>query len=297
MRKILVSGGAGFVGSVLVPMLLEDGYEVRVLDNLTFGASSLMTSFSDPDFELMVGDIRDENKVREALEGVDAVIHLAAIVGYPACKADPWLAEEVNYKATVKLNELRGDKLMVFASTTSNYGKVEGICTEETPLNPLSVYGQTKTRAEEAIRGKNVIILRFATAFGLSPRLRNDLLINNLTQLAVKNKCLLLYEPKNKRTFIHVKDMAESFIFMLQHPENGGEIFNVGDEKNNLTKEEIIHLLEKKVDFVWNIAEGWKDEDMRDYEISYQKIKNLGYQAQIGIEEGIDEMIKGYKVL
>lgn len=300
-KSILVTGGAGCVGSTLVPVLLDSGYKVKVLDNLMYGGMGLLTNFSSPNFEMIIGDVRNKELVKNSLQGVDAIIHLAAIVGYPACDKYPHEAQEINYKATKQLNELRNkDRLLIFASTGSNYGHVaSGICTEETPLAPLTNYGRTKTKAEEAISpSPNVIIYRFATAFGLSPRLRLDLLINDLTYQALKTRHLVVYEKDYRRTFIHVRDMAKSFIFALENsPKMVGQTYNVGDESMNLKKEDVANILLNKLKFMLNFTDSGRDADQRNYEVDYSKIKKIGFKTDISVEKGIDEMIKAFKVV
>ncbi|MEK7616916.1 MAG: NAD(P)-dependent oxidoreductase [Patescibacteria group bacterium] len=300
-QNILVTGGAGCVGSTLVPLLLKAGYKVRVLDNLMYGGMGLLTNFSNPNFEVIIGDIRNKTVVTSALKNMHAIIHLAAIVGYPACDKYPREAQEINYQATKQLNELRGkNQLLIFASTGSNYGHVEsGMCTEETPLAPLTNYGRSKTKAEEAIvTSPNVIIYRFATAFGLSPRLRLDLFINDLTYQALKTKHLVIYEKDYRRTFIHVKDMAKSFIFALENSSKMiGQTYNVGDESMNLKKEDIVNILLQKLEFILNFTDSGRDADQRNYAVDYSKIKKLGFKTDISIENGTDEMINAFKVV
>lgn len=300
-QKILVTGGAGCIGSTLVPILLASGYKVRVLDNLMYGGMGLLTNFSSPNFEVIIGDIRNKEIVKSVLKNMDAIIHLAAIVGYPACDKYPQEAQEINYKGTKQLNELRNkNQLLIFASTGSNYGHVaSGICTEETPLVPLTNYGRTKTKAEEAIASfPNVIIYRYATAFGLSPRLRLDLLINDLTYQALKTKHLVVYEKDYRRTFIHVRDIAKSVLFALENSLRMiGQTYNVGDESMNVKKEDVVNILLQKLEFILNFTDSGRDADQRNYEVDYSKIKRLGFKTDISIEEGIDEMIKAFKVV
>src|SRR3989344_247757 len=301
-QKILVTGGAGYVGSVFVHELLKRDYKVRVLDNLTFGGMGLFDHFNNGNFDVVVGDVRDKETVLKALKGIDAIIHLAAVVGFPACRKKPKEAKEVNYQATVQLNKLRKpEQLLVFASTGSNYGHIpRGYCTENIPLRPISIYGQTKTAAEKAIKkSPNVIIYRFATAFGLSPRLRLDLLVNDFTYQVLKKKYIMVYDKDYKRTFIHVRDMAHSFIFALENAgKMVGEVYNVGDESLNATKEDIINILKKKVDFILHYVESGKgDEDQRNYWVDYSKIKSLGFKTKISLDKGINEMLKAFKVI
>ncbi len=299
--KLLVTGGAGYVGSVLIPRLLNAGHHVRVLDNLMYGGASLLPHFSDPKFEFLKGNILDEARVRQATRGVDAIIHLAAIVGYPACKKNEQLAYDVNYIGT-KIVEKNRDRnqLLIYASTGSNYGAVVGqVCTEETALNPLTIYGTTKTQAERhLLNSPNTICYRYATAFGVSPRMRLDLLINDFVYQAVKVRNLIVYERTFKRTFIHVIDMARSFIFALENADRMiGQVYNVGSEQMNYSKEQIAELVRRKVDFYLHYADVGKDEDQRNYEVSYAKINALGFYTTISVEDGVDELIRAYETI
>ncbi len=293
--KVLITGGAGYVGTTLVPQLLKRGDRVRVLDNLMFGGDALLPFFRDPNFEFRKGDIRSEQDVKEATKGVDAIIHLAAIVGYPACRKDPELAESVNIQGTRNIaDSVSRDQLVVFASTGSNYGVVEDICTEETPLNPLSLYGQTKTKAETILLNEcSTVCYRFATAFGVSPRLRLDLLINDFTYKAVTQGYLVVYEKRFMRTFIHVQDMARAFTFALENQEAmRGQVFNVGSEKMNCSKEQICKYIEEQVPCYVHYADVGEDADKRDYVVSYDKINCLGYDTSVTIQGGIIELSK-----
>jgi nucleoside-diphosphate-sugar epimerase len=304
MEKVLVTGGAGYVGSVLVPKLLRRGYDVTVFDNLTFGGEGLIMNFNDPNFNFIRGDIRDEDKLKSVIQKHDAVVHLAAIVGYPACKKDPELAFRINEGGTRFVTDTisLGQKL-VFASTGSNYGAViDNICTEDTPLNPLTVYGKSKTNAEKHIMEKsdsiNAVVLRFATAFGISPRMRLDLLINDFTYKVIKENYLLIYEKDHKRTFIEVGDMADSFIFALEHMDSmKGQAYNVGSNNMNFSKADIASMLKKYKDYFLHFADAGKDEDQRNYEVSYDKINMLGFSTKMTIDEGIDKLVKSMSVI
>lgn len=300
MKNILVTGGAGYVGACLVPMLLQRGYKVRVLDSLMYGGKSLLPCFGSPDFEFVKGDVRKIEDVRTALQDMDAIIHLAAIVGFPACKKNPQLAEDVNHQATVLLEGLRHDRPLVFASTGSNYGALVGdVCREDSPLNPLTIYGSTKTAAEQyLLKRGNVVVYRYATAYGVSYRLRLDLLINDFVYQAVKNRNLIIYEKTFKRTFINVRDMAESLVFAIEKfPMMRDQVYNVGSNDQNFSKEEIALMIRKKVDYYLHFAEIGKDEDQRNYEVSYEKINRAGFYTKIGIEQGIDELIRAMSVV
>ncbi len=301
MTKVLVTGGAGYVGSVLIPELLHKGYHVKVLDNLMYNSMSLLPYFVYDNFDFIKGDIRDEKAVQKALQDVDVVVHLAAIVGAPACHRDQRLAEEVNFAGTLNLDKHRSrSQGIIFASTGSNYGAVEnGVCTEQTPLNPLSVYGVTKTNAEQhLLNSGNTVAYRFATAFGLSPRLRLDLMINDFAFQALKNGMLVVYEKHFKRTFIHVRDMARSFLFAVDNFDRvKNEIFNVGSEKANYTKEDICLKIKEKVNYHLYFADVGSDPDQRNYEVSYEKIRSKGFETTISVDKGLEELIKAYRTI
>ncbi len=299
--KILVTGGSGYIGSLLVPELLNNGHQVRVLDSLLFGQTSLLPYFIDENFELLKGDVRDAEKIKKAVDGMDVIIHLAAIVGAPACKKDSRLAEEVNYQGTVNINNTRDvSQKLLYASTGSVYGKVENICTEDLTPKPLSTYGETKLRAEQEVMGKgNAIAYRFATAFGLSSRLRLDLLPNDFVFNALKNRYLVVYDKHFKRTFIHVKDIVDSYIFGITNFDKmKNEVYNVGSEKMNKTKEDIANMVREKLNFeVLFVDKGVPDPDQRDYEVSYEKIRKHGFDTKITFEKGIDELIRGLQTI
>lgn len=299
--KILVTGGAGYIGCVLVPLLLENGHRVRVLDNLTYGGGGLLPVFHNPRFEFVQGDIRDHQVVHDAMRGYDAVIHLAAVVGFPACRKYPELAQSVNVEGTKTVAEAAGaDRLVLFASTGSNYGALEDeICTEETPLNPVSLYGKTKTVAESFLRGYcTTIAFRFATAFGLSPRMRLDLLVNDFVYTALHQRYLVIYEAHFMRTFIHVYDIARSFLFALDHGERMvGEVYNVGSESMNYSKLQVCEMIRRQVDYYLHCADVGRDADKRNYVVSYEKISSLGYHTTISLEEGINELCRGLQLL
>ena len=299
--KILVTGGAGYIGSILLPKLLEKGYWVRVLDNLMYGGQGLLPHFINKNFYVIRGDIRDSNTVRESISDVDLIIHLAAIVGFPACKKHPDLARTVHIDGTVNIDECRSkNQSIIFASTISNYGAVEtSICTEETSLNPLTLYGETKTKAEKLLLDSgNVVVYRFATAVGLSPRLRLDLLVNDFVYQALKNKQLIIYEKHFKRAFIHVTDMARAISFAIENIDRMlDNVYNIGSEAMNFTKEEIALMIQDKIDYFLHFADIGEDPDKRNYEVSYQKIQSLGFKTAISMEETIDELVGGLQAV
>lgn len=295
VKKILVTGGCGYLGSTMVPMLLEQGYEVTVYDIFRWGISSLLPVMSNENLTIVKGDVCEHDKLKPYVEAADAIIHLSAIVGFPACKKEPENAVNINQKSTEYIASiLRKDQRLIYASTGSCYGAIDGICTEESTISPLTLYGETKAAGEKAARAAGGVALRLATVFGSSPRPRTDLLINNLLQLALKLKTFDVYEGHFRRTFLHVKDCAAAFIFALQHYNTmTGQAYNVGDESMNMTKMDVARCIEKYVDGC-KITESNAGEDLdkRDYEVSYQKIKDLGYRVQYTVDDGIKELVK-----
>lgn len=291
--KILVTGGAGYIGSLLVPRLLDDGHEVTVLDRLLWGAQPLFSIAGHKNFNLVIGDLRDQKLVKKLVSQNEAIINLAAIVGFPACQANPEEAIKVNLESVNNLSNMVSDQILIQASTGSTYGSVDGICTEDTPINPLTLYGETKAKSEENVLAVDGICLRFATVFGLSPRMRLDLLVNDIANQAVKNGTFVMYQGDARRTFLHSTDAANSILFSLRNYDAMKcQAFNVGDESLNYTKREVAFMIKEFHDFYIHEADVGEDKDKRDYEVSYQKIKKLGYKANISMKEGIQELIK-----
>jgi nucleoside-diphosphate-sugar epimerase len=298
--RVVVTGGAGFVGSVLVRWLLAAGYRVHVVDNLMYGGQSLLPLFIHPHFSFQELDILDREGLRSTLRSADAVIHLAALVGYPLCKKEPERATAVNVQGTRNVIEFTPvTSPLLYASTGSNYGEVAGVCTEDTPLNPLSLYGENKTEAERlCMERPNTVSFRFATAFGLSPRLRLDLMINDFTHQALVRRYLLVYERHFRRTFIHVQDMARAFVHTLAHFEAMKDrVYNVGDDSLNFTKEDITGMLKQRIDFLLYFADIGSDEDKRDYAVSYERVRATGYRTMVTMEHGLDELIAGLRLV
>lgn len=295
--KILITGGAGYIGSVLVPELLKE-HKVRVLDNLTYGYHGILPHLGNPNLEFIKGDVRNIEDIKGSLIDIDLIIHLAAIVGYPACKAKPDLAYDINYIATKNLVEFSSVPI-IFASTGSNYGNVENVCSEETSLTPLTEYGLSKLKAEmEVQKSSDYIIYRFSTGFGLSPRLRLDLLINDFLFKAMNDKELIIYEKDYWRSFIHVKDMAQSLIFAVEKfEEMNREIYNVGSESLCLTKEEVALKIRTYVDYYLKFAEFGKDPDQRNYVVSFKKITSQGFKPKYTLDDGIKEMMAAFKFI
>ena len=301
-QKVLITGGAGYIGACLVPILLEDGFEVCVYDNLTFNANHLLRYVSNPDFSFIKGNVLDRPKLQEAIHEVDHIIHLAALVGYPACRAQPTLAREINVTGTenvVASCDAKYQKLY-FGSTGSNYGALpDGFCDEDTPLNPLSLYGLTKTEAERKIMDyPDSIAFRFATAYGVSPRMRLDLLLNNLVYDAVKQRYMVVYESHFMRTFIHVRDIARSFLHAIKnHSSMRGEVYNVGTDENNLSKLQLGNLVSQITGAELHLADFAEDEDKRNYQVSYSKIRKAGFDCINDISSGIKELVHAYSIL
>lgn len=293
--KILITGGAGYIGTSLIPMLLDRGYRVTVFDSLTYGGDPLLPFFRNPSFEFLFGDVRDRASVEEACRDKDLVIHLAAVVGFPACRKDPELAAAVNVEGTNNVvRSLSTGQLVLFGSTGSNYGAlVDAVCTEETPLNPVSVYGKTKTKAEQIVMDTGLgIAYRFATAFGVSARLRLDLLVNDFVYQAVTQKYAVVYESQFLRTFIHVADIARSFLFAIDNASSmKGQVYNVGSEELNFSKRQVCEMIRDATGAYFHYADVGEDADKRNYVVSYRKIRSLGYQTTIGLESGIRELV------
>jgi nucleoside-diphosphate-sugar epimerase len=302
-RRVLVTGGAGYVGSIVVDELLGRGCHVRVLDALLHGSvPSLLLPWGEPNFEFVRGDVRDDDIRRQVLEDIDSVVHLAAIVGDPACARQPELAWEVNLEATKALVEdarAAGVERFVFASTCSNYGKMtdDGYADEDFDLQPVSLYAETKVAAEREILATNGTLaptcLRFATVYGTSPRMRFDLTVNEFTcELALKNE-LLVFGEQFWRPYVHVRDAARAIVETLVAPVSAvrQEVYNVGDTRENYRKLDIVEILRERfpdaaIEFVH------KDEDPRDYRVSFEKFASrMGFTASRSVEQGIDEIL------
>jgi len=299
-NKILITGGAGYIGTTLVPKLLEKGFEVTVFDNLMIGGNQLLPFFRYKNFKFIKGDIRNLEELKSSTQNQDIIIHLAALVGFPACRMNPELAYDINVQGTLNLIEAcNAEQTIFYGSTGSNYGTVTDICTEETPLNPLSLYGETKTQAEHLLMERgNTIAYRFATAFGISPRLRLDLLINDFTNKCLRDGYLVVYEKNFMRTFIHVSDIAESFIFGIENIDKMiNNVYNVGDDSMNYSKEQICNMISEKTKAFVHFEEIGSDADKRNYIVSYDKISKLGFKVKTSMEEGIDEIYNALKII
>jgi nucleoside-diphosphate-sugar epimerase len=301
--NILITGGAGYLGSVLVPELLKRSFTVTVVDNFQYRPNSLVDCCIDDNFQVVRGDCRDELLIKQLVASADLIIPLAAIVGAPACDADKIATQSINFDAIAMLCRLTGEsQRIIYPTTNSGYGigDRDQYCTEETPLAPISLYGITKVRAEEEVlQRKNAISLRLATVFGLSPRMRMDLLVNDFVYRAINDRTLTVFEGHFRRNFVHVRDVARAFIHGIDTFDSmKGGAYNVGLDDANLTKLELCEKIKEYVpSFVFSEAPIGEDPDKRDYIVSNEKIKKKGFVAVHSLDVGIQELIKGYTIL
>ncbi|OGS24130.1 MAG: hypothetical protein A2314_09450 [Elusimicrobia bacterium RIFOXYB2_FULL_50_12] len=301
--KILVTGGAGYIGSVLVPQLLSEGHGVTVVDNLMYGQNSLVECCINPMFSIVRGDARDENLVKSLIKTHDVIIPLAALVGAPLCDRDRLAARSTNTDAIGLIaRNASPSQWIIMPTTNSGYGigQKDKFCTEETPMNPISLYGVTKVEAEKAIleRG-NAVSLRLATVFGMSPRMRIDLMVNDFVHRAVTDRFIVLFEGHFRRNFIHIRDVARAFLHVLENfNAMKNEPYNVGLSEANLTKIELCARIKQQLPcFVYMEAPVGEDTDKRDYLVSNEKIEKTGFKPAVGLDEGIKELIKGYTII
>ena len=301
MNKILITGGAGYLGSTLAEHLLNNGYEVTVLDNLLYKQLSLLHLFKHPKFKFILGDVRDTYTLLTQVELHDIIIPLAAIVGMPACKANPQLAIDVNFKQIEKITAiLRDDQKLILPNTNSQYGSSDSIITEDSPFRPLSLYAETKCDAEDAVLNNgNGVVLRLATVFGVSPRMRQDLLVNDFVYKSITDGYLVLFEAHFKRNYIHVQDIARTFQFIIEHyNECKGQAYNVGLSTANLSKLELADTIKKYVpNLVIKQDEFKEDFDKRNYIVSNEKIERLGWAPLYDLDYGIQQLIDAYSII
>lgn len=299
-HKVLVTGGAGYIGSVFVPQLLEKGYSVMVLDNFMYRQNSLLDVCYHPNLKINVGDVRDEKRLKIEIQKHDIIVPLAAIVGAPACDMDKPLATAVNQVQIENIARwVSKDQMVLYPVTNSGYGiGQEGIfCTEETPLNPISHYGRTKVTGEKALLEMgNAVTFRLATVFGTSPRMRMDLLVNDFVYRAYKDQFIVLFESHFKRNYIHIRDIASVFFHAIDHYESmKGEAYNVGLSEANLSKMELCERIKEYLPnfhiFESDIAQ---DPDKRDYIVSNEKIEATGWKPNYSIDDGLKELVKCY---
>ena len=301
--KILVTGAAGYIGSVLVPLLLKKGHEIIAIDNFMYKQTSLLECCYSDKFSLINGDVRNTELVEKHLKKVDAVLPLACLTGAPLCDKDPITARSVNFEAIKSILEKRSpNQIIIFPTTNSGYGIGEkGIqCTEDTPLRPVSLYGQLKVEIEKMIlESGNSITFRFATVFGVSPRMRLDLLVNDFTYRAYYDRFIVLFEAHFKRNYLHVRDAAQAFVFGLENFEHmKNEAYNVGLSDANISKSELCKVIKTHIqNFYFSEADIGEDIDKRDYIVSNRKIESTGFKTEHSLSFGIQELIKGFQII
>ena len=301
--KILITGAAGYIGSVLVPILLQKGHEVIAVDNFMYKQTSLLDCCHFDNLTLINGDVRNLELIEENLKKVDAILPLACLAGAPLCDKDPITARAVNFEAIKTILEKRSpNQMVIFPTTNSGYGVGEkGIyCTEETPLRPVSIYGQLKVEIEKIIlESGNSMTFRFATVFGVSPRMRLDLLVNDFTYRAYYDRFIVLFEAHFKRNYLHVRDAARAFEYGLENFEKmKGEAYNVGLSDANISKAELCEVIKTQIpNFYFSEAEIGEDVDKRDYIVSNEKIESAGFKTEHSLTYGIRELIKGFQIV
>lgn len=301
--KILVTGGAGYIGSILVPQLLQKGHEVVVVDNFMYKQTSLLDCCHNDKLTIINGDAREKDLMAAQIKKADAIIPLACLTGAPLCSKDPIAAQTTNFDAIKMIIDTRSkSQKVIFPTTNSGYGVGEKgkFCTEETPLRPVSLYGKLKVDIENMLLATGEIItFRFATVFGVSPRMRLDLLVNDFTYRAVNDKFLVLFEAHFKRNYLHVQDAARAFIHGLENYDKmKGQAFNVGLSEANLSKAELCAEIKKQLSsFYFTEAAVGEDVDKRDYIVSNAKIEATGFKPQTTLQAGIAELIRGYQII
>lgn len=298
-----MTGGAGYVGAVLVPHLLRDGHRVTVVDSFLFRQAPLLDCVHDPKLEVVRGDARDEALMRAQIARADVILPLACLTGAPLCDRDPVGARTTIVDAIDLLLRLRSSsQAIVYPTTNSGYGvgEEDTVCTEESPLRPVSLYGRLKVEAERRLLDAGAAVtLRLATAFGASPRMRLDLLVNDFVYRAVTDRFIVLFEARFRRNFVHVRDIANGFLHAMAHfEEMRGEPFNLGQDEANMSKAELCETIRKHVpDFVWHEADVGEDPDKRDYTVSSAKLRRTGFGPTVSLDAGIQELVQAYRIL
>ena len=299
MKRVLVTGGAGYIGSVLIPMLLKKEYVVTVIDNFMYGQPSLAASISNPKLNLIYGDVRDYQTMSKIVNEHDVIIPLAAIVGAPACDRDPLLASSINKDSILWLfKSISKDQQIIMPTTNSAYGSGDqnNFCDENSELKPLSLYAKDKVAVEESLMGlENSTSYRLATVFGISPRMRLDLLVNNFVSRAVKDRFVIVFEGHFKRNYVHVSDVCKAFIFAIENPNLvRSQVFNFGLTEANISKIELCEAIKFHIpEFTFLEAPLGKDPDQRNYIVSNEKIERAGMKPSVSLNDGIAELIKG----
>jgi len=301
MKKVLITGGAGYLGSVLTEVLLNKGYQVTVIDNLIYKQTSVAPFAYHPNFDFIFGDVTNELLLKSLVEKHDVIIPLAAIVGMPACKAQPELTVKVNFEQVRNITKwITKDQMLLVPNTNSQYGSSTEIITEESPFKPLSLYAETKCDAEKAVlESGNGIALRLATVFGMSYRMRMDLLVNDFVYKAMTDGYLVLFESHFIRNYVHVRDIANTFLFMIENYEKcNNNAFNVGLTSANCTKLELAETIQKYIPDLVIVQNNFKqDFDQRNYIVSNTKLESQGWVPTFTLDKGIQELIKGYQLI
>jgi len=300
--KILITGGAGYIGSELVAEFLAEDHDVTVYDNLMYDPTSLLTYISDPQFNFIKGDVRDISKLKKVVAKHDVIIPLAALVGYPLCKREPKAAKDVNFKINRWIAQNKSvDQRVIYPCTNSGYGTSDdgAVRTEESPLNPVSLYGKTKVAAENEYRGtENCVTFRLATVYGPSARMRTDLLVNNFVLKAIKERVLVLYECEFMRNYVHILDVCRAFLHTLNNWDAcRGETYNVGNDFLNMNKLQLAQKIKTHLPLEIIQAEFTKDPDIRDYVVSSEKFYKTGFRCEYDLDEGIRQLIKTYAMI
>jgi nucleoside-diphosphate-sugar epimerase len=304
-NRVLVTGGLGYLGSVLCEHLLDAGHQVKAVDNLMYGTGQqgLFHLCARPSFDFVKGDVRDEALMKGLVKDADVIIHLAAIVGASACDRDPALAASVNLTSVRLLNRLRSpNQLVIFPNTNSGYGATAGasFCTEDSPLEPISLYGRSKVEAERhLLDSKNVVSLRLATVFGMSPRMRLDLLVNHFVYTARTEGYIVIFEKDFKRNYVHIRDVADCMLHCIANaPRMAGKPYNVGLDQANLSKEELALKVKEYVpNFYIHFGAIGEDPDKRNYIVSNQRLRAAGFEASRSLDMGIQELLKGFRMM
>lgn len=302
--NILITGGAGYIGSVLTPLLLANGHNVTVVDSFMYRQTSLLDCCVNKNLTVINGDARDEKLMAELIKGKDLIIPLAALVGFPLCEKNKIDAENTNFGAVDLVLKLRDKdtQKVIFPCTNSGYGVGEKdiYCTEETPINPISLYGRTKMRAETAVlESGNSLTFRFATLFGASPRMRTDLLVNDFTYRAIFDRTVVVFEGNFKRNYLHVRDAAGAFLFAINNFEKmQGRQYNCGLSDCNISKLELCAKIKEHIpSFVYIESPIGTDPDKRDYIVSNERLESMGWKPSFTVDDGIEELIKTYQIV
>ena len=299
--NILITGGAGYIGSELTRYLLDDGHSVVAYDNLMYDPTSLLRYASHENFSFVKADVRNRDILSQHLKNADVILPVAALVGFPLCRDNPRDAKEINYEINQWIADNKSkDQRVIYPCTNSGYGTgADGICTEESPLNPISLYGVTKVDAETAYREtENCVTFRLATVYGPSSRMRTDLLVNNFVLKTLREKILVLYECEFMRNYVHIHDVCSAFKFVIDNWDNcKNETYNVGNDALNMNKLQLAQKISEHLPLEIIKAEFTKDLDKRDYVVSSQKIYDKGYECQYDLDIGIKQLIKAYDII